>query len=164
MTSRRGILSVLAIVAWAPPALAGQAPVPAPPTYAYREEAPRLILSWNCLRPAPGSLVLDGLAEVPVRSDSDLRGGQVRLVGLDAKGLPVSEAVGYLPPVLYRDQVAPFAVELPLAGREARVDLYYSFDYFEHNGDGKRRAAIRRFHPVGRQSFHWRVPAACPLS
>ena len=94
------VLSLFAVVAWPRLALAAGEPAPPPRSYGYREEAPRLVLSWNCLRSAPASLRVDGLAEVPVRSDSDIRGGQVRLVGVDAKGLPVGEAVGYLPPVL----------------------------------------------------------------
>ena len=45
-----------------------------------------------------------------------------------------------------------------------RVDLYYSFDYFEHNGDRERRAMGRRIvRPIARESFHWLIPAACPL-
>lgn len=172
MSNRAGAIGILVAVAvsglWALPASAqgAQAPKPAP-KFERIEDSPYLVLNWNCKKEGARSLVVEGLAEVPFRTASNIYRGEVTLVGLDGKGRRVSEATGYLPPVIYMHQSAPFTVTLGLTGTEARVDLYYSFDHVNGNRgtDPERRSHRRHWvAPAGLANFRWVVSAACPVA
>jgi hypothetical protein len=171
MRPRIGIAGALAAFAatagglW-PPAAPAQAAQPPrqPPKFERIEDSPYLVLYWTCKKAGARSLVVEGLAEVPFRTASNIYRGEVTLVGLDAKGKRVSEATGYLPPVLHMTSSAPFTVALGLTGSEARVDLDYGFDFATHRGtDLERRSqAPPRLLPVAMGNFRWSVRNACP--
>ncbi len=146
-------------------AQAAQAPQPAP-KFERMEDSPYLVLYWNCKKTDAGALVMEGLAEIPFRTATNISRGELRLVGLDAKGNRVSEATGYLPPVIFMKYSAPFTVELPLKGTENRIDLFYSYDYTGNRGGEGQKFMRGRQHaiPVGAASFTWSVPGACPAS
>ena len=164
-----GILVALAVAAGGlgPSAALGQAaPAPPPaPKFERIEDSPYLVLYWNCKRSESGALLLEGLAEVPYRTATNITHGELTLVGLDAKGQRVSQAIGYLPPVIYMTYSAPFSVMLPLSGTETRVDLFYAYDYSGNRG-GEGQKFMRRHWsviPVSNASFIWSVPGACPV-
>ena len=147
------------------PATAAQ---PAPPKFEWIEDSPYLVLSWNCQRPDARTLVVEGVAEVPFRTATNIYYGEVTLVGMNAAGRSVSTNTGFLPPVLYMYQTIPFSVVLGLAGTEVRVDLHYAFDLNTHRGGNSRGPGASigrpRVIPAARGSFRWFVSGACPLS
>jgi hypothetical protein len=85
-----------------------------------------VVLYWNCLRPEPGVLRLDGAAHSPYFSA--VRYLEFELVGLDANDRIVSEAKGAARDyVLRTNQVSPFQLDVRTVGSEMRFDLYYQY-------------------------------------
>jgi hypothetical protein len=96
-------------------------------------------LFWNCTRPLPDTLVLEGLAFNPW-SASAVRWLEFALVGENAQGASVSETGGdpqdYL---LGSMRSTPFHLELRTTGSEVRFNLFYRFQFVEPGeggGDG----------------------------
>lgn len=141
---------------------------PAGPKFQGIEDSPYLVLYWNCQRPDARTLVVEGIAEVPFRTATNIYYGELTLVGMNAAGRSVSTNAGFLPPVLYMNQTVPFSVVLGLTGSEARVDLHYRFDLNTNRGGNLRGPGARvgrpRVVPAERGTFRWSVENACPLS
>lgn len=164
------VVAVAAVGLWPSTVLAQRspaAPLPAP-KFEWIEDSPYLVLNWNCNKGDGRSLVVEGLAEVPFRTASNIYHGELTLVGLDGKGNRVSKATGYLPPVLHMNYSAPFTVSLALTGSEARVDLHYAFDFSTNRGgqtDPQRFNRVEpRLVPAAAGQYQWYVTGACPIS
>jgi len=98
-------------------------------------------LTWRCVRPTPGLLVLGGYARNPVAAQP-VRDFAVELVGADAAGRTLSAGRGEWGEVTLRTgDVVPFRIPLHEAGSEARFDLYYRYDYHEMDRLGFRLAS-----------------------
>ncbi len=83
-------------------------------------------LYWDCQRPEPGLLRLDGVAHNPYFSE--LRFLELELVGVDDMGRVVSHAKATIPEIILRTmQFSPFRLDLRTLGREVRFDLFYSY-------------------------------------
>ena len=102
-----------------------------PPGFAHEVASNAVQLFWNCTRPQPDTLVLEGLAFNPW-SASEVRDLEFRLVGVDARGWSLTEAKGEAQyRLLGSMRSTPFQVVLRTSGDEARFDLFYRYYYRE---------------------------------
>jgi hypothetical protein len=94
--------------------------------YSQRAGSARVVLYWNCLRPEPGALRMDGLAHNPHLAE--LRFLEFELVGVNDRESTVSNVRGSAGDVVLRtNQLSRFVLDLKTAGSEVRYDLYYTF-------------------------------------
>jgi len=97
-----------------------------PAAFTHRVGTTQIVLYWDCLRPEPGLLRLDGVAHSPYVSE--VRFLKFELVGVDAADRTVSEAKGAARDFLLRtNQISPFQIDLRTTGSEARFDLFYQY-------------------------------------
>jgi hypothetical protein len=108
-----------------------------PPGFTHQVSSSAVELFWNCTRPQPDTLVLEGLAFNP-RTASDIRRLEFALVGVDARGATLGETSGEPQNLLLgMMRSTPFQLALKTTGSEARFDLFYRFYYTEPGeGDG----------------------------
>jgi hypothetical protein len=107
-------------------AVAGPAGHP-PRGYTHTVETSQVALYWNCARPDPGTMRLQGVAVNPW-SDQPVQFLRFDLVGVNARGHSVSSASIDARDILLRtNQQAPFTINLRTAGIEERFDLYYQY-------------------------------------
>ena len=103
----------------------GQPPAYPPSVFSHRVGTTQVVLYWNCLRPDPGVLSVEGVAHNPYFSE--IRFLEFELVGVNSEDRAVSEARGEVPDFLLRtNQISPFRLDLRTVGSEVRFDLYYS--------------------------------------
>jgi hypothetical protein len=103
-------------------------------------------LFWNCTRPAPDTLLLEGLAFNPWQGE-DIRFLEFDLVGVDARGSTVTEASAAARDlILGMKGSTPFQLALRPTGRETRFDLFYQYQYQEpgDSGGGDNRSSNSR--------------------
>ncbi len=94
-------------------------------SYSQRAGSARVVLYWNCLRPEPGTLRMDGLAHNPHLAE--LRFLELELVGVNDRESTVSNARGSAGDVVIRtNQLSRFVLDLKTVGSEVRYDLYYT--------------------------------------
>lgn len=99
--------------------------------FAHRTASSHVVLYWNCARPAPAVLRVDGIAQNPWESQ-EVRSLEFELVGVDAGERAVSEVTGEArDPAIGTNQTSPFVLELRTVGSEARFDLYYDYQFSE---------------------------------
>lgn len=129
-TSLRGILPALLALALGACASPAARPAPYPPdTYAHRVASSHVLLYWNCHRPEPGFLRVEGVAQNPW-SSQEVRFLEVEIVGVNNQERTVSHAKGAAQDILIRtNQFSPFQMELRPAGSEVRFDLYYEYRF-----------------------------------
>ncbi|MBI4574250.1 MAG: hypothetical protein HY713_13325 [candidate division NC10 bacterium] len=107
-----------------------------PPGFVHRVASSHVDLYWNCARPAPDELRLEGLAFNPWASQR-IRFLEFELVGVDARERTVSEAKGEAGDFLLgTNQSTPFQLNLRPTGSEVRFDLFYQYRFNEGN-DGR---------------------------
>ncbi|MFB3819952.1 MAG: hypothetical protein ACE147_20030 [Candidatus Methylomirabilales bacterium] len=111
----------------APGASPRRVPVdPSPDAYSHRAGSARVVLYWNCVRPDPGTMRVQGLAHNPHLAE--VRFLEFELVGVNDREATVSSARGSAGAVVIRtNQFSPFALDVKTAGSEVRYDLYYTF-------------------------------------
>ena len=84
-------------------------------------------LYWNCVRPEPGLLHVEGVA-ISTYFQAPIQDLTFRLDGVDAQGASVSRVEGagrdYLIPLMGQ---TPYRLILQTVGTEVRFDLTYSF-------------------------------------
>jgi hypothetical protein len=122
--------------------------MPYPPTgYAHHIGSNPLDLYWNCARPGPSVLQMDGLA-VNALGDAEVLFLKIELAGVNARGLDVSSAKFESPNIqIWMRESQPFRMDLPTTGAEVRFDLYYEYGY---HGGGEGTDTPRGFLPDGR--------------
>lgn len=98
-----------------------------PPGFAHRiSRGGEIELFWNCTRPTPDTLLLQGVAFNVVQPE--VRSLEFTLIGVDARGATVSKANGApRSSVLGPMQSTPFQSELQTTGNEVRFDLLYQY-------------------------------------
>ena len=105
-----------------------------PAVFAHRGESSHVALYWNCERPEPGVLRVQGVAHNPW-SPQDVRFLELDLVGVDARERSVSQASTTLAAFLLRtNQISPFELGLRTQGSEVRLDLYYRYRFQDNGG------------------------------
>ncbi|HSB69481.1 MAG TPA: hypothetical protein VLT62_09130 [Candidatus Methylomirabilis sp.] len=98
-------------------------------TFAHRVASPYLILYWNCARPSPDLLRLEGVARNQW-SAAEVRSVAFELVGVNARDRTVSAVSGEARDFVIRTGGAsPFLLSLRPVGGEARFDLYYQYQF-----------------------------------
>jgi hypothetical protein len=94
--------------------------------FPHRVSTTHVTLYWDCQRPEPGLLRLDGVAQNPYFSD--VRFLELELVGVDAMGRAVSHTKAAVSDLILRTrQFSPFRLDLRPVGREVRFDLFYNY-------------------------------------
>jgi hypothetical protein len=105
-----------------------------PAIFAHRVESSHVAIYWNCERPEPGVLRVQGVAHNPW-SQQDVRFLELDLVGVDAREQSVSQASTALADYLLRtNQISPFQLDLRTQGTEVRFDLYYRYRFQDNGG------------------------------
>lgn len=120
---------------------AAERPLYPPAVFAHRVGTDPVVLYWNCTRPEPGVLRLDGVAHNP-HSVQPVRFLELELVGMDGRDHSVSQIKGEAREFLLRtNQMTPFQLDLRTVGSEVRFDLFYQYRFQE--GDGRQLIAGR---------------------
>ena len=96
-------------------------------SYAHRVSDEVVALYWNCSRPAPGMVRLEGMANNPFYAQP-IQDLEFRLYGVNAQGSDVSRAWGRSQAFLiYMNSPSPFTIDLRTQGSEVRYDMVYSY-------------------------------------
>lgn len=150
MRVRPIVLAMLAmgLAACAPfeiPHLSGSQPTLYPPNvFDHRVANSELVLFWNCVRPDPNVLRLNGVAQSPW-SAQPIRSLEFELVGVDEREHMVSQTKGTVrDSMIYTNQISPFQLDLRTVGSEARFDLFYQYLFLE----GEEKDALLSGPPV----------------
>ena len=99
-----------------------------------RVSSNQVVLYWNCTRPEPGILRVEGIAHNPW-SPQAIRFLEFDLVGVVDWDRQVSATGAALPAILlWTNEVSAFRLDLKTAGTETRFDLYYQYRFNEGNG------------------------------
>ena len=110
----------------------GQRPYP-PPGYTHHVGSSALELFWNCNRPEPNLLRIDGVAV------NRISGGDVHFLKFEAAGIgsrerEVSSAKFDSPNIqISIGQSEPFRLDLQTTGQEVRFDLFYEYGFHSEN-------------------------------
>ena len=105
-----------------------------PAVFTHRVASSHVVLYWNCARPEPGVLRLDGVAQNPW-GHQEVRFLELELVGMDARERTVSQAAAAVPNFLLRtNEISPFHLDLRTAGTEVRFDLFYQYRFQDNGG------------------------------
>jgi hypothetical protein len=139
MRIRTGVLACLGIAltacaadgTWRPPAASTLYP---PALFAHRVASSHVALYWNCTRPEPGVVRVEGVAQNPWASQ-EVRFLELEVAGVDARERYVSQASTALPNFLLgTNQISPFHLDLRTVGSEVRFDLFYQYRFQENGG------------------------------
>jgi hypothetical protein len=150
-----GVAACAAGVAWesVPPSPA----VYPPAAFAHRVSTSDVSVYWNCTRPEPDALRVEGVIQ-------NIGGGviqyaEVEMVSVDARDRTIAGIrSGVRDPLLQTNQTSPFMLGLRTVGVEARVDLYYEYRLRAQLGPGGYLAPQRfRARDVCNETQH-RVP------
>ncbi|HYL80389.1 MAG TPA: hypothetical protein VEU07_06220, partial [Candidatus Acidoferrum sp.] len=99
--------------------------------FAHRAASNHVVLYWNCARPTPEVLRVEGIAQNPGEAQ-EVRSLQFELVGVDARERDVSEVEGEARDLgIKTNQISPFLLDLRTKGDETRFDLYYDYQFSE---------------------------------
>ncbi len=107
------------------------------PVYAHRMSTSDVVLYWNCARPEPGVLRLEGMAQNPWQAQP-IVSLRFELVGLAAQGRRVSEARADAgDSQIGTNQSTPFHLDHRLGGGEVRFDLYIQYYFSQMEMDAR---------------------------
>jgi len=99
--------------------------------FPHRVGTTHVTLYWDCQRPEPGLLRLEGVAQNPYFSE--VRFLELELVGVDAMGRVVSHVKAAIPEIILRTrQYSAFRLDLRTVGKEVRFDLFYTYRSHEN--------------------------------
>ncbi len=105
-------------------------------SYAHQVTDGTVALYWNCSRPAPGLLRVEGMASNP-HSPSPAEDLEFHLYGVNAKGRSVSRARATTKADWIEiNAPSPFTIDLKAKGGESRLDLVYSYMLLGGAGGG----------------------------
>lgn len=112
-------------------------PMPPFDSFAHRISDGTLFLYWNCSRPAPGAVRVEGWANNP-DSPQPIKDLEFILYGVNAQERTVSQtkvsAQAYL---IQTNDPTTFTIDLKTVGAEVRYDLVY--EYWGAGGSGMGR-------------------------
>lgn len=143
------------------PEMAGGQPPASPEAFAHRTASNHVVLYWNCARPTPEVLRVEGIAQNPWESQ-EVRSLEFELVGVDAREHAVSEVTGEArDPGIGTNQTSPFLLDLRTVGSETRFDLYYDYQFSEGDQTDALLAGppmvASRLSPQGNRFLVWDV-------
>jgi hypothetical protein len=118
---------------------------------------------WNCTRPEPGVMQLDGVA-ANLWSGQPIKFLEWELVGADKDGHTVSSAKLASKAIqLMTNQYTKFQIDLRTIGNEVRFDLHYNYRYNEGEGGRRLEATLDWDGPVlfAQQNQRFFVLDAC---
>ncbi len=96
-------------------------------SYAHRVSDDVVAIYWNCSRPSPGMVRVEGVANNPFYGQP-IQDMELRVYGVNAQGGNVSRARGSTQDYLIEmNSPSPFTINLKTAGGEVRYDLVYSY-------------------------------------
>ena len=102
---------------------------------------------WNCTRPEPDVMRLDGMA-ANLWNGQPIKYLEWELVGVNAEGRTVSNTkVASKSIQLFTNQYTQFQIDLRMAGGEARFDLFYYYQFYDR-GHGTMEASLDWDGPV----------------
>jgi hypothetical protein len=131
-----------------------------PAMYGSSVSTPDLTLYWNCARPDPTLLRVDGVAQNT--SGNNVRFVRFELEGLDADTHVVSAGQGSLrATMLYLNQFSPFSVQAKAGGTEVRFDLHYDYKVQGRSDSGSGEGGGFLVHDVCSPTQH-RIQGAGP--
>lgn len=133
-----------------------------PPGYSHTVQSSDVALYWNCARPDAAVVEVSGVAFNPWASQP-VRFLELELVGVDSGERTVSEVGTKARDVqLFTNQSTPFHLNLRTTGGEARVDLYYRYQ-FQDEGSHRMDASLAWDGPVlfAQSQKQFRVLDAC---
>ena len=136
------------------------------PPSEYRHTVSTTALSqyWNCARPTPDVMRLDGLA-ANVWNSQPVKFMEWSLTGVDKDGRTVSTAtVGAKVLQLQTNQYTTFQIDLRTTGAETQFDLYYTYQFWDGGRDSPPPTASLDWDgPVllAQQNARWYVLDAC---
>ncbi len=94
-----------------------------------RVSSNQVVLYWNCTRPEPGILRVEGVAHNPWSSQA-IRFLEFDLVGVVDWDREVSATSATLQDILlWTNEVSAFRLDLRTVGTETRFDLYYQYRF-----------------------------------
>ena len=118
-----GLVVVLLLGGAAASAQVSPAPPAQPETFAHYVSDSAIVLTWNCTRPEPGILRIQGLVRNPWYT-APVTNLNFQLFGVNDKDRDISQTVGtprdYM---IWNYGPSPFALDLRLSGEEKRFDL-----------------------------------------
>jgi hypothetical protein len=121
----RTLMLVLCVVALTACGLAK--PMPPFDSFAHRISDGTLFLYWNCSRPAPGAVRVEGWANNP-DSPQPIKDLEFILYGVNAQESTVSQAKASAQAYLIQtNEPTTFAIDLKTVGAEVRYDLVYEY-------------------------------------
>ncbi len=114
-----------------------------PDVYAHRVSTNEVDVYWNCTRPEPAVVRLEGVVQ-------NWKGGRVKFMELEldgavAQGKYVSGGKTALKDiVLHANQLSPFDFQVRIASGEERFDLFYWYYLDATMGDSPRQQFLAR--------------------
>lgn len=132
----RTLILVLCVVALTACGLAK--PMPPFDSFAHRISDGTVFLYWNCSRPAPGAVRVEGWANNP-DSPQPIKDLEFILYGVNAQESTVSQAKASAQAYLIQtNEPSPFSVDLKTVGGEVRYDMVYQYWGSGDDGMGRR--------------------------
>lgn len=136
-----------------------------PSNYQHYEDAVYVDFYWNCSRPDPRTLVIQGVAAYKP-SGSTIFYPTFILEGLDPAGKVVSKAAGRARvPVIGLNDSVPWEVVLPLHGGEVAFNLEYVYLWRDYGGEEEEEESSalpeRRIIPAALTFMNSKVSNIC---
>jgi hypothetical protein len=147
----RGVrLAALIAVGLSACASPGTEPPPYPPAaFEHRVSAADVSVFWNCTRPEPNVLQVDGV--VQNISGRQVQFAEVQVVGVNAGDHAADSAKAAVRAIsLQSNQRSPFLLQLRTLGDEVRFDMYYW--YYVGGALGIRAAGQRQVQNMARDA------------
>ena len=108
--------------------------------YAHQVADGKVAIYWNCSRPTPGTVQVQGVANSPWFTDP-IQDLQFWVYGVNSQDGNVSRAHGSTRDFLIQlNAPSPFDLTLQATGQEVRFDMIY--DYTMGGGGGRRGAGV----------------------
>jgi len=134
-----------------------------PSEYRHTVSTTALRQYWNCARPTPDVMRLDGLA-ANLWNAQPVKFMEWSLAGVDKDGRTVSSTTVEAKVLqLMTNQYTTFQIELRTTGAEAQFDLYYTYQFWDSGRDSPPVASLDWDGPVllAQQNARFFVLDAC---
>jgi hypothetical protein len=106
-------------------------------SYAHQVTDGKVALYWNCSRPSPGVVRVQGVANNPYLG-TPLEDLEFRLYGVSAQGYTMARARGSAKEYwINMNAPSPFSIDIKTQGIAVRFDLQYSYMLADTGGGGR---------------------------
>jgi hypothetical protein len=121
-----------------------QPPLYPPAVFAHRVSTTDVSVYWNCTRPEPGALRVEGV--VQNTGGGTVQYAEVEIVSVDARDRTIASVRTDIRDLaIQTNQLSPFQMGLRTVGAEARIDLYYEYHVRSFVGFGGHHLSPQRF-------------------